>query len=137
MWGLVIATSIASSYIFATYVPKPLPDFGNPDFDSGWITTTSFHPEAPPTDTIIKHDLGTNDIFVYLIGKEDTYQVTSQQGFGSDPGKANFWGMFWSTMAEWQATNAGIPVNNPLPQLNYIVVNANYPEIRVLIWKLP
>lgn len=137
MWGLVIATSLASSYIFTTYIPKPLPDFGNPDFDSGWITTTSTFPDNPATDNFIKHNLGTQDIFVYLIGKEDApHLVSSQKGYGSEAHTSSFWGIQWSAMADWQAQNVGIPLD-PIPKLNYIVVNTNYPEIRVLIWKLP
>ena len=98
----------------------PAGSFPNPDYDSGWVTTT----DAGAT---INHNLGTKELFVYMIGK--TGDKIHQLDFGTDmiitEGDLFEYGAYWETDGEntiliWRGVDDSFWV-----------------EVRVLIWKLP
>jgi len=92
----------------------------NPEYDSGWVS-------AGTGSTIIPHLLGTQELFVYILGRYDS--LTHQVRFGTDKfefeGDFKEWGMSWQTIDD--------------DTLNIYVQLDEYAweEVRVLIWKLP
>jgi hypothetical protein len=93
---------------------------GAPDFDSGWIGIGT-------GETYFEHNLGTQDLFVYMIGKIGGILV-HQGGYGGIyyyTTEMTYEGAVWTTYG-----------------LNYVSVtrylhDTSWDEVRVLIWKLP
>jgi uncharacterized coiled-coil protein SlyX len=88
---------------------------GKPDYDSGWfyVSQGSF--------AILTHNLGTTNVLVYMIGYNG---YINQIQYGGDDTSYNQWGAFWSEL-----TTTTIRI---IRQGN----DVNWPDIRVMIWKL-
>ncbi len=92
---------------------------GEPDYDSGW---EAYDPTLHGWE--IDHNLGTNDLFVYSLGRDEAGR-THQYFYGSAfPRPAYDYGIYW------YATNEDIVVWR-------LEHDAKWNEIRVLIWMLP
>jgi hypothetical protein len=99
----------------------PPGSFPNPDYDSGWISTGT-------GSNTITHNLGTTDIFVYVIGKWG--DKVNQYHFGQDiyfdaEDYVYESGLYWET--------TGINTIS----LRRGPTDIDWASARVLIWKLP
>ena len=102
--------------------------FPPPDYDSGW-KELSFGPNN------FLHDLSTNSIFVYMIGRSHNgieYMVT-QIGYGGD---------YYSDRLDFHRRGVSWYLSPVEDTLNLITIyryedDLNNEETRILIWKLP
>lgn len=114
---------------------EPVIGFNTPDYDSGWIEI------EPDSYVNLNHNLGTTNLFVYLVGgyKANEYD-THQIAIGGDVYYIPFYdaadslrflerhdGIFWRT----NGVNT-IRVSRLSENINY-----NWPRFRVLLWMLP
>ena len=107
--------------------------FNTPDFDSGWIVI------EPASTVYIHHNLGTNNLFVYLLGGygEGSELVTHQHSSGGDEYVLgtlhnNEWEFEWYNVGtEWYA-NSENTINVYRRSTDMM-----YRYTRVLIWVLP
>ena len=94
---------------------------GAPDYDSGWTGI------SPSFAHVFTHNLGTADILVYLVGRDDT--VMTQHAYGglivATGGQMFRYGVFW--IAEDEDTI----------RVERYIDDAVWEEVRVLIWELP
>ena len=95
----------------------------SPDYDSGWVSLNI------NAFTFFEHNLGTKDIFVYLLGKniEASGVVTHQLYFGGSEMAGYYKGVRWSTSSE----------NSNEVSVYRLWDDLLWDEARVLIWKLP
>ncbi len=95
----------------------------SPDYDSGWVSL------SPNDFTFFVHNLGTKDIFVYLLGKniDASGFVTHQEFFGGAEIASYYKGVRWSTVSE----------NSNEVSVYRFWDDLWWDEARVLIWKLP
>ena len=97
----------------------------SPDFDSGWVTIPDISSGADIVH--IEHNLGTNELFVYMIGK-DNFGITHQQDLGGNVWAGHEVGAWWAAGGEnvisvWRAAE-----DDPW---------GSWREVRVLLWILP
>jgi hypothetical protein len=95
--------------------------FGAPDYDSDWLTVDQ------NTELTLNHNIGTTDLFVYLIGKEGGTQ-THQIFLGGD--KMMNDNFRTQEGAYWYCDETSIHVKR-------MMTDEKWQEIRILIWKLP
>ena len=101
-----------------------LEPFPKPDWDSGWFTINLEVSNA----AVFNHGLDTQELFVYLIGKDDDGGV-HQRVIGGDTHQTPSWYLV-SGGASWRLRNDNeIVVYRGLEDLIYN-------ELRVLIWKI-
>jgi len=105
-----------------------LPGILTPDFDSGWVTIPDTGSGADILQ--IDHNLGTKDIFVYMIGK-DQWGFTHQGSYGGYLDSAGR-----DTGAHW----AALTENMTQVWRNHddqVWGSPRWVDVRLLIWKLP
>lgn len=99
-----------------------------PDFDSGWVTINDTGTGA---DILyVEHNLGTQDIFVYMVGK-DQWGFTHQGRFGGyvdDVGR--------DTGAYWLAINENTTMVWR-DEDDQVWGSPRWAQVRLLIWRLP
>ncbi len=107
------------------------PGIMNPDYDSGWVTILD---TGSGSDILtLDHNLGTNELFVYMVGK-DAWGYTHTSGFGG-----NWW---FPTRDSREQTGAyWVAPNEDLIQIwrkpGDVWGNQQWISVRVLIWILP
>lgn len=110
----------ARGEIGATGATGP-PGFGTPDYDSGWSNI------AAGEQLTLFHDLGTTEVYVYVIGKTEAGLI-HQLDYGWIHGggvEYNKFGLAWygldtEVIKAWRAAQ-----------------DENWVQVRVMIWKIP
>jgi len=94
--------------------------FDHPDYDSGWVP-------IPLGWTYLQHDLGTTDVYVYIIGRNGDY--THQFSYGGD----------WVRNKDSILSSYGVYWQCYLNRLKITrwMDDTEWQEVRVLLWKLP
>jgi len=114
----------------------PIIGFNTPDFDSGWIEI--IEDSAGARFAFVRHDLGTKNLFVYLLGSEvyesggkiitQVHQLAIGRDIYDDANHDR--GVYWHTQDDY-----GLWVSRSSDDNFY---NRNFwEEVRVLIWVLP
>jgi len=125
--GIVIA--ILASSTLSTVIVTQLAvgkGFGAPDYDSGWTVIN------PGTNVNVTHNLGTEDLFVYLYGRfrntlGDMRWIYHQTNFGT-----NIFGLgdeWVQRGAQWSSDENSIVVFREY-------TDESWEEFRVIIWKI-
>jgi len=108
----------------------PPGEFGAPDYDSGWI------PIEPGSSEMVTHNLGTNELFVYMIGRYPVWlpdpdiwtHVVHQIGIGTDSDGDDQTGVAW-----WLYDDADDDTMWVMRKGD----DADWLEFRVYIWIIP
>jgi hypothetical protein len=100
----------------------------NPNYDSGWITIPDTGSGADIL--VLEHGLGTQNIFVYMLGK-DTWGFVHQGRYGGYRDLADR-----DTGAYWIATD-GNTINVWRMQSDDPWGSPRWQEVRLLVWELP
>lgn len=99
--------------------PQGIPGgFGAPDYDSGWLTFTE-----GDLNFEVTHNLGTTELFVYMVGK-DSFGRVHQWFYGGDIRDSGRVGANWRT--SW--------ANDNKIDLYRLVDDQVWEEVRVYIW---
>ena len=93
-----------------------------PAYDSGWTNV------ATGQVKIFTHNLGTTEVFVYMIGRNGTEGKIHQRRYGGENTGSTFQGAFW-----FKLTGSEVKVR----RLDDDVMSANtWEQVRVMIWKI-
>jgi len=90
----------------------------SPDYDSGWFNLTI-------GQTVLSHNLGTTEVFVYLYGRNPSESNIHQYNYGG-----TLYGTNWYGASFYELTSTNITIGR-LPSDN------DWIEARVQIWKIP